>query len=1148
VGKLSIALFQQFEAHMGTAPITGFKSDKARALLAFLAMQPGIPHSRSSLAALLWPDLPEQTALSNLRSALANLRSIIEKKYGLNPAIFLVDYQTIQLLPDTFQCDVITFERYFTNGQLEEALKLYRGHLLQEFYSGSPMFDDWQRMQADILSQKAMQGLNTLIRNNLQTGNFSLALDYSRQQLTLDPVNEDAQQNMIYLLALNGQTSAALSQASVCRQILRKEMGVSPSAETLALEKAIQKRQKLPLPRLLRIRRSITLEARVTQPQLLVARENELEVLNTHLLSALNAQGKMVFISGSAGSGKTTLIQAFTRQAALEYPQLITLSSVCAKNGELAAPFYPFREILLQLTHLPEKTAPANAVDPIETRPLNQVNAFVLQTLSEVAPDLETLLNLGVPTFPGNPALKQGDLVTLSLHRGSLYQQSADLLMRLSSNFPLLITIDDLQWMDADSLHLLRFLGAHLHDRPILFVGAYRQEEIAAGKGGHPHPLEDNIQEFKRQYGDICLDLGQSDGRSFVDDYLNAVPNRLSKEFHETLYQHTGGHALFTIELLESLKKAGYLKLDEQHLWVDRREIDWNQMPARVEAIIHQQLKRMPVFWQHALSIASVEGEFFTGEVLAAVLNSQPSAIIQGLSRVVCRQFGLINLEDVRMVNGQRLSIFRFRHSVYQHFLYQQLDAAERSILHEEMGNALEGFYQTESDRNRISPQLALHFEQAGQLQKAASYYYRAGHAAIQNSAFYEAEKHLNHAYALLRQNLNNVENNRLVMDILTDLSTVDLALHGWGSKERSDVLSAANEAAIRAGAVSEQLLIRSKIVENLLGSGRWQEALQKNEETRTQVEQAEKDASFMRARMIQGVSYIFLGRLTEGLGLLEEVFAYFHNHREDMVFNDGNADELIARATYAIGLTFDGRLTQAQDELDFILAKARNDSSQLVLGMALTIGGISKAILLEDYQAVNLYSLELQTTPKLREYRGNIPWIEFLDGWQDFYNGQRRSGLKKLKNWEARWKTGRHFLGYPFLMSTLANTLRLAGQVVEGEKILQYTIQVLDQGTVSFATHAECIRILGECQAALGNEEKAEASFREAIHIAQAQGARLFQIKAANSLCQLKLNQGKIDSDLELLGNIYGRFPDGRDSAPLRTARELMSKGGILT
>ncbi len=251
MGKLNIALFHQFQVHVGDIPITGFKSDKARALLAFLAMQPGVPHSRPSLAALLWPDLSEQTALGNLRSALANLRAITEKKFGLTPPLFQADYQTIQLKEDAFACDVVTFERYFASGQLDEALAVYRGRLLQEFYSGSPTFDDWQRMQADTLSHKAMQGLNTLIRKYLQAGQLQRSLHFAQQQVAQEPFNEDAHQNMVYLLALNGQTSAALNQVAICRHALKKEMGVELSPETQALEKAILRRQKLPAPRLL---------------------------------------------------------------------------------------------------------------------------------------------------------------------------------------------------------------------------------------------------------------------------------------------------------------------------------------------------------------------------------------------------------------------------------------------------------------------------------------------------------------------------------------------------------------------------------------------------------------------------------------------------------------------------------------------------------------------------------------------------------------------------------------------------------------------------------------------------------------------------------------------------------------------------------
>lgn len=1143
VVKLSIELFQQFQAHMGNIPINGFKSDKARALLAYLAIQPGIPRSRSSLATLLWPDLSEQTAHSNLRSALANLRSIIEKKNGLNPPIFLVDYQTIQLKQDSFTCDVTIFERYLANGQLEKALAAYRGRLLAEFYSGSPEFDDWQQNQADMLSQKAVQGLNTLIRDNFRLGDYSKAIQFCQKQLTIDTVNEEAHQNMIYLLASNRQTSAALNQIAICRQILNKEMGVEPSVEILALEQAILKREKLPKPRLFKQDESRSLDSFSSQS--LLARERELNLLNNHFLSALSGHGKMIFISGVTGSGKTALVKAFASRAARMHPNLITLSSACAMHGEPSTPFYPFREIIIQLSHWPEQTEAVNGAEAIATRPVNQINQFVWKTLSEFAPDLVTLLKMGQRTVTVDPGQGQDGMVTLSLQRGSLYQQSAALLSRISEKFPLLITIEDMQWMDTDSLELLYYLGTLLKDWPILFIGTYRREDVAAGKNGLTHPLEGYLHEFTRVYGNISLDLDQSDGRSFVNKYLDALPNHFSANFHETLFRHTGGNALFTIDLVESLKSAGYLQLDEQNLWVDSPEIDWNQIPARIEAIIHQQIKRLPVFWQHALTVASVEGEYFTGEALAAVLKSQPASIIPGLSRVASRQHGLIKPEDVRMVNGKRLSIFSFRHPIYQRFLYQHLNGAERAILHEEVGNALESFYLNSNQLDQISYQLARHFEEAGQIQKAAGYYYRAGHTALQISAFLEAEKYLDHAYSLLQPEFSTEGNSRLAMDIQTDLSSVNLALHGWGSEERNRTLSAANLAAKHVGTATEQLVIDTKLVENLLGSGRWQEAVQKSQEILSQSEPAEKDVPYMQARMIQGVSDVFLGHLPRGLSLLEEVFAFIDARGKESFLGDTNSDEKIARVTFVIGLVFCGRTQQAQAVLDLALTEMRRESSSFVLGMGLTIGGISKSILLQDFPAAIRYSQELRETPDLREYRAYKPWIEFMDGWVEFTNGQKRSGLKKLMSWDAHWKN-RHFLGYPFLLRTLADTLLSAGRIAEAEKIVRYGIQSIIEGAGSFVMRAEFYRLRGECQVVQGDADEAETSFREAMEIAQSQSAFLFLLEAANSLCRLKLAQGNAADDLQTLQQIYRNFTEGWNTAPLSTARELLRKGGL--
>jgi DNA-binding SARP family transcriptional activator len=95
MARLSIRLFGSFEATLEGEPVTGFVSDKVRALLIYLAVESDRPHRREALAGLLWPDYPEPSARASLRRALTNLRMVIGDR-DASPPFLSISRQTIQ--------------------------------------------------------------------------------------------------------------------------------------------------------------------------------------------------------------------------------------------------------------------------------------------------------------------------------------------------------------------------------------------------------------------------------------------------------------------------------------------------------------------------------------------------------------------------------------------------------------------------------------------------------------------------------------------------------------------------------------------------------------------------------------------------------------------------------------------------------------------------------------------------------------------------------------------------------------------------------------------------------------------------------------------------------------------------------------------
>ena len=319
------------------------------------------------------------------------------------------------------------------------------------------------------------------------------------------------------------------------------------------------------------------------------------------------------------------------------------------------------------------------------------------------------------------------------LQQVDLFGQVTRVLQLLARSHPLLLILDDVQWADAGSVSLLFHLGRRLAGSRILVVAAYRPDTIAPpSPDGTRHPLETVVTEIQRVSGDRPIDLDQCEGRHFVEALLDAEPNRLSAAFREQLVRHTEGHPLFTVELLRSLQESGGLVRDAEGRWVEGAALHWEKVPARVEAVIAERIGRLPDRCRALLAAASVEGEEFTAEAMARVLDVDASAIVQCLSGELSERHRLVTAVSLRRLGARRLSRYRFRHTLFRQYLYDHLDAVRRAHWHEAIGNALEQMVgDAPDDLEALAPRLAWHFESAGLADRAAQYIFRpAGGAA----------------------------------------------------------------------------------------------------------------------------------------------------------------------------------------------------------------------------------------------------------------------------------------------------------------------------------------------------------------------------------------------------------------------------------
>lgn len=349
-----IRLLGTIQIEKNDAPVRGFESRKALALLGYLASQ-AQPVSRSQLAGLFWGDKTEARGRRNLSRELSQLSSQL-------PNCFQADYHTVQFQPvagywvDTYafaelikrggirSVSTIPPEKSLSDsltgltepagselqpGQLAEAVALYRGDFMAGYYlDDCPEFETWLLREQEVWRRQVTEVLDKLIGHYASRSQDDQAEFYARRWLALEPWRERAHRYLMLLLARNGNRSAALAQYETCRQALADELAVEPSAETVALYEQIRRgefRRKveeaggqagviLPPQSASPSHDAPPLELRIPIPSTaFINREKELAQLAEYLS---DPACRLITVVGPGGIGKTRLAIQATLQAA----------------------------------------------------------------------------------------------------------------------------------------------------------------------------------------------------------------------------------------------------------------------------------------------------------------------------------------------------------------------------------------------------------------------------------------------------------------------------------------------------------------------------------------------------------------------------------------------------------------------------------------------------------------------------------------------------------------------------------------------------------------------------------------------------------------------------------------------------------------
>ena len=884
----------------------------------------------------------------------------------------------------------------------------------------------------------------------------------------------------------------------------------------------------------------------------------------------LGGRGQIRFVTGEAGSGKTALTRAFAQQAQAHQPQFVVARSLCSAQTGIGDPYLPFRELLNQLAgtavvagdEWPAQDAAGDRLLPLLAKALVEHGADLLESFVASAALLARVDGEGST----NPARTDAWLSRLRARAAQVQEQPVGapggaavaqshifaeytaVLQQVAAHYPLLLILDDLQWADASSLGLLFHLMRSIGQSRILILGAYRPEEMAAATGEQAHPLALLVSEAKRSFGDVVVDLdgaGERSGRSFVDALLDSEPNCFGDGFRQALHAHTRGHPLFTVELLRDLEARGTLQRDADGRWVEPAALDWGALPARVEGVIEARIGRLPPTLRELLQAASVEGEEFTAEVIAQVQMLSAREVVRLLSAELDRGHRLVSAKGIAAGAGPQITRYRFRHYMFQDYLYTSLDGAERPYLHAAVVEAMEALYV--GQRELVAVQLARHYEAAGRDEQAVDALLLAGERANTLSAETEAVVHFRRGLQLVDAWPDSPKRQRRELALQVALGNALTKVRGYSAAETGAAFMRAHVLCRQVGDTDHLFTILMGLEYYHSVRGEFDRALALGDELVALAQQRHDPRIGVAGHSALSEVLFYQGAFPGALAHVEQAIAAYDPRDHALYLRWGSEDPGISSMIMAAGTLWSlGYPEQARRRIATALVLAEELGDPYTLMMAQFWNAVIH-LWVRDYAAVRSEAAAVMQLCSKHDFHYFLGLATCLEGWVLAMQGAEVAGIAQIRQGLALWgdigpNRSRHaYLGL------LAEAYGRAGDYGQALQVIDQALAEVLPGGGSF--EAELYRLRGEFlmeQAAGATAREllaqSEAALRRALAIAQAQGAKSFELRACMGLGRLWHRQGKQEAAAQLLGGIYGWFTEGFDTPDLQEAQRLLA------
>ncbi|MBI5585670.1 MAG: AAA family ATPase [Deltaproteobacteria bacterium] len=452
-----------------------------------------------------------------------------------------------------------------------------------------------------------------------------------------------------------------------------------------------------------------------------VGRSREIETLREAFAKVQSGEGQVMGLVGEAGVGKSRLLLEF--RSLLPQDEYTYLEGQCLHYGG-SMPYLPILDVLRAFLGVKEGGPERVIQDRLSERILG-----LDENLRDLIPPFQELLSLQVEDEAyGQLEPKQ--------KREKTFEALRDLLIRGTRERPLVLAVEDLQWIDKTTEEFLTYMIGWLPRTRILLLLLYRPEYV--------HQW--GSKSYYSMIGVGQLSTGSS--AELVGAILEG--GEVVPELKELILNRATGNPLFMEELTQSLLQNGSIRRTGDR-FVLTRDIPSVQVPDTVQGIIAARMDRLEESLKRIMQVAAVIGREFAFRLLETITEMKENL-----------KSGLLNLQGLEFIYEKSLFPeleYIFRHALVQEVAYNSLLINRRKEIHEKIGRAFEQLY---PDRlEEFCEMLAYHYSKSGNPAKAYAYLKKSAEKAVRNYAVVEAVRFYREALEVLGQLPPSEENQR---------------------------------------------------------------------------------------------------------------------------------------------------------------------------------------------------------------------------------------------------------------------------------------------------------------------------------------------------------------------------------------------------